>query len=45
MKCERCGRPGFDIQGEVVLCDTCLAQVIREWKIHFEELGELAGHL
>lgn len=41
MKCERCGRAGADILGEACLCETCLTMVIREWKIKFEEIGEL----
>ena len=43
MKCERCGRTGADISGEVVLCDECLALIVREWKIRREEFGELIG--
>lgn len=42
-KCERCGRPGCDVEGEAVLCSECIALVIREWRIRFEEFGELAG--
>jgi hypothetical protein len=43
MKCERCGREGLDIEGEVTLCRECLVLIVREWKIHHEEDGELAG--
>lgn len=42
LRCERCGKPGSDIQGEAILCDTCISLVIREWKIKHEEFGELA---
>ena len=41
MKCERCGRPTSDIGGEIPLCDSCLALIIREWKIRHDEYGEL----
>jgi hypothetical protein len=43
MRCERCGRPGADILGEVILCEPCLGLVLREWKIHFAEFGDLQG--
>lgn len=41
MKCQRCGKPGADILGECSLCELCLAAIIREWKIRFEEFGAL----
>lgn len=44
MKCERCGRPGSEVcGGEAVLCELCLVQVIREWKIRFSEYGILSA--
>jgi hypothetical protein len=43
MRCERCGKPGCDVQGEAILCENCLSLVIREWKIRFEEFGKLAA--
>ena len=43
LKCERCGRPGSDVLGEACLCEECLAVVVREWKIRFEEFGQLEG--
>ena len=42
MKCERCGKAGADVLGEAVLCDGCLCLIVREWKVKFEEFGELA---
>ncbi len=36
MNCDRCGRPGSDVLGEVVLCEGCLCLVVREWKLKFE---------
>ena len=43
MKCERCGKAGaIDVEGEAILCDLCLAMVIREWKVKFDELNELS---
>jgi hypothetical protein len=43
MKCERCGKPGADLLGECVLCEQCLALIIREWRIKHEEFGELTA--
>ncbi len=43
MKCERCGRPGADVLGEVVLCEECLCLVLREWRIKHAEFGELTS--
>lgn len=43
MKCERCGKPGADVLGEGCFCETCLALLIREWKIRFDEIGEIAS--
>jgi hypothetical protein len=43
MTCERCGLPGAEIAGEVTLCETCLVQILREWKIRHEEFGALTG--
>jgi ribosomal protein L37E len=43
MKCERCGMPGFDVQGEVCLCTQCLSEIVRDWKVQHEEFGELAS--
>ena len=43
VRCERCGKPGADVQGEAVLCESCLSLVIREWRIKFEEIGELSA--
>jgi hypothetical protein len=41
MKCERCGKPGCDVQGECVLCADCLSLIVREWRIKHAEFGEL----
>jgi hypothetical protein len=43
MRCERCGKPGHDVEGEVCLSDTCLALIVREWKVRHDEFGQLAS--
>ena len=41
MNCERCGKHGADIAGEVVLCELCLSLIVREWKVRHDEFGVL----
>lgn len=41
-RCERCGLPGHDVLGEIVLCDLCLVRICLEWRIRFDNVGTLA---
>jgi DNA-directed RNA polymerase subunit RPC12/RpoP len=42
LKCERCGSTSAaDIEGEAILCQLCLSLVLREWRIRFQEFGQL----
>jgi hypothetical protein len=43
LRCERCGKNGFDVEGEVALCTQCLALILREWLIKHQDFGSLAG--
>jgi len=43
MKCERCGRDGVDVCGEIILCEACLSLIVREWHIKHDEFGKLTA--
>ena len=43
MKCERCGVYGVYDCCEIVLCEACTIDILREWKIRHAEYAELSA--
>jgi hypothetical protein len=42
MRCERCGSSeGAEQLGSIVLCEDCVALILKEWKLRRDEFAEL----